>query len=150
MPRTFLCSRPIAACLAAALLALPAHAELDLRNVEIHELANGLTVLLLEDRNFPVVSVQALYRVGARNESIGKTGLAHFVEHMAFRSSQNFPDTGLVSEIYARGGEWHGYTWTDETTYFATLPAKHLETLLRLEAARLARLAIDPAVIDAD
>ena len=120
----------------------PVHAGLDLRNASVDRLDNGLTVILLEDRNFPVASVQMLYRVGARDEVTGKTGLAHFLEHMAFRDSANFPDTGLVSEIYARGGEWHGYTWTDETTYFATVPKEQLDLLLRIEADRMQRLEI--------
>ena len=75
---------------------------------------------------YALVSVQMLYRVGAKHEALGATGLAHFVEHMAFRSSENFPDTELVSSIYAAGGEWHGYTWLDQTTYFATAPREQL------------------------
>ncbi|MDX1403869.1 MAG: insulinase family protein [Woeseiaceae bacterium] len=137
-----------------ALLALSlcgqAVAALDLRNAEVSQLDNGLTVVLLEDSNFPVVSVQMLYRVGARNEVTGKTGLAHFVEHMAFRGTQNFPDTEVVSRIYARGGEWHGYTWTDETTYYATAPKEDLDLLLRIEADRMARLDIDAEEIEAE
>lgn len=123
---------------------------IDLRNATVEHLDNGLTVIMLEDRNFPVASVQMAYRVGARNEVTGLTGLAHFVEHMAFRASENFPDTGLVSNIYARGGEWHGYTWTDLTTYFATVPARELDLLLRIEADRMARLDLSPAVIEAE
>src|SRR5690606_19031923 len=72
-----------------------AAAGLDLRNAVVERLDNGLKVILLEDRNFPVVSTQMLYRVGARDESYGHTGLAHFLEHMAFRDSEHFPDTGL-------------------------------------------------------
>lgn len=127
-----------------------ASAALDLGNASVHRLDNGLTVVLLEDRNFPVVSVQMLYKVGARNEVTGKTGLAHFVEHMAFRATENFPDTGVVSRIYARGGEWHGYTWTDQTTYFATAPKDELDLLLRIEADRMGRLQIDVDDIDAE
>ncbi|MDX1482221.1 MAG: insulinase family protein [Woeseiaceae bacterium] len=129
---------------------LPASAALELHDVRRYTLDNGLTVLLLEDRNFPVVSVQMLYRVGARNEVGGKTGLAHFVEHMAFRATERFPDTGVVSRIYAVGGEWHGYTWTDQTTYFATVPREHRALLLDIEADRLSRLVIDPAAIEAE
>ena len=132
------------------LFASSAWAELDLRNAEVTELDNGMTVILLEDRNFPVVSVQMLYTVGARNESYGETGIAHFVEHMAFRDSENFSDTDVVSSIYARGGEWHGYTWTDETTYFATVPKEHLDLLLRIEADRLARLEISKDDMEAE
>jgi zinc protease len=129
-----------------ALLAIlcggPAVAGMDLRNASVEELGNGMTVILLEDRNFPVVSVQMLYRAGARNESYGQTGIAHFLEHMAFRDTADFPGTGVVSSIYARGGEWHGYTWTDQTTYFATVPKDHVDLLLRIEADRMARLVI--------
>jgi len=131
-------------------LAGAANAEIDLRNASVSHLDNGLTVILLEDRNFPVVSVQSLYRIGARNETTGQTGLAHFLEHMAFRASESFPGTGVVSEIYALGGEWHGYTWLDQTTYFATLPKQNLDTLLRIEAERMYRLTINASDMEAE
>jgi zinc protease len=124
------------------LFAGPADARLDLAAATVERLDNGLTVAVLEDHSFPVVSVQILYRVGARNEQAGATGLAHFLEHMAFRDAENFPGTELVSSIYAVGGEWHGYTWLDQTTYFATAPVKELDLLLRIEADRMARLLI--------
>jgi zinc protease len=132
------------------LVCYPVRAELDLRNATVDRLDNGMAVILLEDRNFPVVSTQMLYRVGARDESYGQTGIAHFLEHMAFRSSENFPDTGLVSSIYAIGGEWHGYTWTDQTTYFATVPKEHLDLLLRIEVDRMTRLRISPDDMEAE
>lgn len=122
--------------------AMPARAELDLRNASVERFDNGFTLILLPDHRFPVASVQMLYRVGARNEVSGKTGLAHFLEHMAFRDSENFPDTDLVSRIYAVGGEWHGYTWTDQTTYYSTVPSENLDLLLRIEADRMTHLKI--------
>jgi len=133
----------------AILVSAPA-AALSLNNAQVYQLDNGLTVILLEDGNFPVASVQMLYKAGARNEITGKTGLAHFLEHMAFRASENFPDTEVVSRIYAQGGEWHGYTWTDQTTYFATVPKEGLQTLLRIEADRMGRLVIDANFIEAE
>lgn len=128
----------------------PASAALDLRNAAVERLDNGLTVILLEDRNFPVASVQMLYRVGARDETTGRTGLAHFLEHMAFRDAENFPDAGFISSITARGGEWHGYTWIDQTTYFATVPKEYLDLLLRIEADRMTRLEISVDDMDAE
>ncbi|HLF30843.1 MAG TPA: pitrilysin family protein, partial [Xanthomonadales bacterium] len=127
------------------IMPVPAFAWLDLSAARIEHLDNGLTLIVLEDHSFPLVSVQALYRVGARNETAGATGLAHFLEHMAFRDSQNFPDSRLVSDIYAVGGEWHGYTWLDQTTYFATAPREHLDLLLRIEADRMARVTLSEA-----
>ncbi len=132
------------------LFPLPASAYLDLAAARLERLDNGLTLIVLEDHTLPVVSVQMLYRVGARNETAGATGLAHFLEHMAFRSAQNFPDTQLVSSIYAVGGEWHGYTWLDQTTYFATAPRQQLDLLLRIESDRMARLDIPEADVLAE
>lgn len=137
----------LVACLAAA---TGAHAALDIRNASRQVLDNGLTLIVLEDRNFPVASVQMLYRVGARDETTGLTGLAHFLEHMAFRSSDHFPGTGLVSSIYGVGGEWHGYTWLDQTTYFATVPREDLDMLLRIEADRMIRLTLSADDMEAE
>lgn len=138
------------ALLVCLFLAGGAHAGLDLRDATVRTLDNGLMVLVLEEPAFPVVSVQMLYRVGARNEVPGLTGLAHFVEHMAFRGSEHFPDTGLVSSIYAVGGEWHGYTYVDQTTYFSTARASELDLLLRIEADRMSGLDIAPDDLPAE
>jgi len=126
------------------LLGIPptALASLDLRDAAVTRLENGLTVMLLEHRGIPAVSVQMLYRVGGRDEQYGGTGVAHFLEHMAFRDSENFPGTDVVGQIYAAGGEWHGYTWVDQTTYFETVPVDHLDLALRIEADRMSRLLI--------
>jgi predicted Zn-dependent peptidase len=126
--------------LALAAAALPA-AGRDL-SPQVERLANGLTVMVLEDHAQPLVSTQVLYRAGGRTEAPGATGLAHFVEHMAFRATENFPETQVVSRIYGAGGEWHGYTWIDQTTYFETLPADRLDLALAIEADRMARLMI--------
>ena len=134
------------------LLLLPGwvFARLDLAGATVERLDNGLTVIVLEEPGFPLVSVQAVYRVGAKHEPVGATGLAHFLEHMAFRSTKNFPDTEVVSSIYAAGGEWHGYTWLDQTTYFATAPVGELDLLLRIEADRMARVLIPAADVEAE
>lgn len=113
---------------------LPAY---DLNQVKIEKLQNGLTVMILEDHAQPVVSSQMLYKVGARNECEGATGLAHFVEHMAFRATKNFPNTDVVSRIYGVGGEWHGYTWIDQTTYFETVPVEYFDLVLRIQSDRM-------------
>lgn len=134
----------------AAALSSPALAEIDLARADISRLPNGLTVMLLEDHGFPVVSVQALYKSGSADETAGKTGLAHFLEHLAFRGSRNFPRGAATEAIYNAGGEWHGYTWLDQTTYFATVPKDDLDLLLRIEADRMANVEIDPAAIEAE
>lgn len=135
---------------AALAIATPASAELDLRRADVSHLPNGLTVIMLEDHSFPVVSVQMLYKSGSAAEVTGKTGLAHFLEHLAFRGSANFPKSLATEAIYDAGGEWHGYTAMDQTTYFATMPKDGLELLLKIEADRMARTVIDPASIEAE
>ena len=135
---------------AALTIAAPASAELDLRRADVSHLPIGLTVIMLEDHSFPVVSVQMLYKSGSAAEITGKTGLAHFLEHLAFRGSANFPKAGATEAIYDAGGEWHGYTAMDQTTYFATMPKGGLELLLKIEADRMARTVIDPASIEAE
>jgi zinc protease len=135
---------------AALAIATPVSAELDLRRAAVSHLSNGLTVIMLEDHSFPVVSVQMLYKSGSAAEVTGKTGLAHFLEHLAFRGSANFPNARATEAIYDAGGEWHGYTAMDQTTYFATMPKDGLELLLKIEADRMARTVIDPASIEAE
>ncbi len=132
------------------LLAVSTSAALDLELAQVEVLDNGLTLVVLEEPMLPLVSVQMLYRVGARNEEVGRTGLAHFLEHMAFRATENFPETEVVSSIYAVGGEWHGYTWIDQTTYFETVPREHLELALRIEADRMGRLLIPAQEVSAE
>ena len=133
-----------------AALATPAAAELDLSRAGVSHLDNGLTLIVLEDHSLPVVSTQVIYRSGSRDETAGKTGLAHFMEHLAFRASENFPHAAATAAIYDAGGEWHGYTWLDETAYYATMPSDGLDLLLRIEADRMARVTIDPEAIEAE
>jgi predicted Zn-dependent peptidase len=144
--------RAAAAFLAACALfaGVAAAGAFDLSAARQVRLDNGLRLLILEERALPLVSVQMLYTAGARDESFGGTGLAHFVEHMAFRATERFPDTEVVSSIYAVGGEWHGYTWLDQTTYFETVPRDQLDLALRIEADRMARLLVPAAEVEAE
>ena len=127
-----------------------AAAALDLRQATMDRLDNGLELIVLEEHSLPVVSVQMLYRTGARDEEYGRTGLAHYLEHMAFRATENFPATQVTTRISGVGGEWHGYTWIDQTTYFETLPKDQLDLALRIEADRLGRLLIPEKEVEAE
>lgn len=122
----------------------------DLSKASVEKLENGLTVMILEDRTQPLVSTQVLYKVGSRNECDGTTGLAHFLEHMAFRATKNFPETQVVSRIYAEGGEWHGYTWIDQTTYFETVPLEDLDLVLQIQADRMSNTLINASDVDTE
>jgi zinc protease len=123
-------------------------AKLDLTQASSTVLDNGLQVIVLEEHSLPVVSVQMFYKVGARNEQYGLTGISHYLEHMAFRATENFPGTEVVGRIYAVGGEWHAYTWIDQTIYYDTLPSEHLDLALRIQADRMERLVIPEEMVD--
>lgn len=101
-------------------------------------LDNGLKILLLEDHKSPAVTFQVWYRVGGRNEKDGKSGLAHFLEHMLFKGT---PTTGPeeYSRIIAKnGGRSNAFTTADMTVYFATMSRDKIHIQLELEADRMA------------
>ena len=108
-----------------------AAAALDLRRATMDRLDNGLELIVLEEHSLPGVSVQMLYRTGTRDEEYGRMGFAYYLEHMAFRATENFPVTQVTTRISGVGGEWHGYTWIDhdllrDTTEAATMPTSRL------------------------
>jgi len=104
---------------------------------EKYSLANGLQVILYQDKSIPVVAINLWYRVGSANEKEGRTGFAHLFEHMMFQGSQNVPKEGHFRYIEEAGGSLNGSTSIDRTNYFETLPANYLELALWLESDRM-------------
>jgi zinc protease len=102
-----------------------------------YELDNGLTVILHEDNSDPLVHVDVTYHVGSGREEIGKSGFAHFFEHMMFQGSENVGDEQHFKIVSDAGGTVNGTTNTDRTNYFETVPANQLEKMLWLEADRM-------------
>ena len=101
------------------------------------KLSNGLTVLLHEDHSDPVVNVMVTYKVGSNRESIGKSGFAHFFEHMMFQGSKHVGDEEHFKMVSTAGGDMNGFTERDRTVYFETLPSNYLEMALWLESDRM-------------
>jgi zinc protease len=120
------------------------------QNVEEHKLDNGLTVLLKEDHSAPVATVWAWYRVGSRNEQPGRTGISHWVEHMLFKGTPNWPKGRIMRAISAVGGECNGFTSQDETVYLASVPCDHIELPLEIEADRMTNAVFDPAEVESE
>ena len=106
-------------------------------------LPNGLNVVFLEDHSTPIVHLQMWYHVGSKNERPGRTGFAHFFEHMMFKGSKNVEAEGHPSYISSVGGQSNAYTNEDATVFWETVPAQHLPLVLWLEADRMASLRID-------
>ncbi|MEO6670633.1 MAG: pitrilysin family protein [Ferruginibacter sp.] len=104
---------------------------------EKYLLPNGLTVILLEDHSDPLVHVDVTYHVGSAREEIGKSGFAHFFEHMMFQGSDHVGDDQHFKLITAAGGTLNGSTNLDRTNYFETVPSNQMEKMLWLEADRM-------------
>ena len=101
------------------------------------QLENGLTVLLHEDNSDPLAHVDITYHVGSGREEVGKSGFAHFFEHMMFQGSENVADEQHFKVVTDSGGTLNGTTNTDRTNYFETVPANQLEKMLWLESDRM-------------
>ncbi len=104
---------------------------------EKYKLPNGLTIMIHEDHSDPMVNVQVTYKVGSDRESIGKSGFAHFFEHMMFQGSSHVKDEEHFHLVSAAGGDMNGNTTRDRTVYFETLPSNQIELALWLEADRM-------------
>ena len=111
--------------------------------VETHILDNGLTILTKELHHVPLVSHWVWYRVGSRNETKGKTGISHWVEHMQFKGTPKYPVNVLDQAISRDGGVWNAMTSLDWTTYFETLPSHKIDIALDLEADRMLNSLFD-------
>ena len=110
-------------------------------NFERFELDNGLRVIVHEDKSTPMVVLDVMYDVGARDEHPDKTGFAHLFEHLMFGGSINIPS--YDEPLQMAGGENNAYTTNDLTNYYCQLPAENIETAFWLESDRMLSLAFD-------
>lgn len=113
-------------------------------------LPNGLTLVTEERHTAPVVSFWVGYRVGSRNEPPGLTGVAHWIEHMLFKPTAQFPEAERDRLISREGGASNAFTWLDGTAYFATLPTASADLMLRIEADRMGNSVFDPQVTETE
>ena len=104
---------------------------------EKYKLPNGLTIILHEDHSDPIVHVDVTYHVGSSRETPGKSGFAHFFEHMLFQKSDHVAEDEFFNILQEVGGRVNGNTEYDRTKYFETVPSNYLETALWLEADRM-------------
>ncbi len=101
-------------------------------------LPNGLTILVLENHKAPVANFNVIYRVGSRNEQVGKTGLSHLLEHLMFRGTKKLKPEEFSNIIQENGGEDNAFTAEDLTLYFEIINRDHLDVPIALEADRMA------------
>ena len=113
-------------------------------------LPNGLLVLLKEIHTAPLISHWIWYRVGSRDEQPGLSGISHWVEHMQFKGTPQFPASQLDREISRLGGHWNAFTTPDWTAFFETLPTAHIDLALRIEADRMINSQFDPLEVETE
>ena len=104
---------------------------------EKYMLQNGLTIIIHEDHSDPIVHTDVTYHVGSAREELGRSGFAHFYEHMMFQGSDHVGDEQHFKIVSAAGGTLNGTTNTDRTNYFETMPSNQLEVALWLESDRM-------------
>ncbi|MDP9075806.1 MAG: insulinase family protein [Bacteroidota bacterium] len=102
-----------------------------------YDLPNGLHVVLHQDSKAPVVAVTVMYHVGSKNEVAGRTGFAHFFEHLLFEGSDNIKRGEFMKIVSANGGQNNANTTQDRTFYFEVFPSNQLETGMWLESERM-------------
>jgi zinc protease len=132
----------IAAVLIAVGTALPAFGQ----SIQVTEkvLSNGLKVLLKEDHKSPVVTFQIWYKVGSRNERLGRTGLSHLLEHLMFKGSKKYGPKQFSQTVQRNGGNDNAFTSKDYTAYFENFAADRVQIAVDLESDRMQNLLIKP------
>lgn len=114
--------------------------------VEKYTLPNGLTVILHEDHGIPMVAFHQWFRVGSSHEKPGRTGLAHFFEHLMFKGTEKWPNIDAV--VNGHGGSFNAFTSRDYTGYYAIMPSSKLDTIVDIEADRMVNLNFDVDAIE--
>ncbi|MEO1793619.1 MAG: pitrilysin family protein, partial [Pseudomonadota bacterium] len=128
--------------MATTALAPTAQAETPGREVAQFKLDNGMKVVVVPDTRAPVVTHMVWYRVGAADEPRGKSGIAHFLEHLMFKSTKNIA-SGEFSKIVSRlGGQDNAFTSQDATAYFQRISKDRLKTVMEMEADRMVNLRL--------
>ena len=113
-----------------------------------YTLPNGLHVILHQDNSAPVITTGVMYHVGSKDEQVGKTGFAHFFEHLLFEGTENIKRGEWFKIVSSNGGSNNANTTTDRTYYYETFPSNNLELGLWMESDRLRQPIINQIGVD--
>ena len=113
-----------------------------------YTLPNGLHVILHQDNSAPVITTGVMYHVGSKDEQVGKTGFAHFFEHLLFEGTENIKRGEWFKIVSSHGGSNNANTTTDRTYYYETFPSNNLELGLWMESDRLRQPVINQIGVD--
>ena len=116
--------------------------------MEKYVLGNGLRLILVKNERLPIFSYQTFFDVGGRFETQGLTGATHFLEHMMFKGSRNYPDGAFDSLIEKNGGSANAYTSFDSTVYYENAPVDILEEVIKVEGDRMSSPNLLPELFE--
>jgi zinc protease len=111
-------------------------------NPETFTLDNGMQVVVITNRRAPVVTHHVWYRIGSADSPVGKSGLAHFLEHLMFKGTETMESGEFSREVARNGGNENAFTGPDYTGYFQTIARDRLELVMRMEADRMTNLIL--------
>lgn len=112
-----------------------------------YALENGMEVVVIEDHRAPIVTHMVWYRIGAADEPVGKSGIAHFLEHLMFKGTEAVPDAIFSEVIEANGGNDNAFTSQDYTAYYQQVAVDRLPLMMEMEADRMRGLILDDAAM---
>ena len=115
----------------------------DAARASMHKLDNGMDVVVIPDHHAPVVTHMAWYRVGAADEQPGVSGIAHFLEHLMFKATENMASGEFSKTIARLGGQHNAFTSQDVTAYFQRIARDRLPTVMKMEAERMTKLRLE-------
>jgi zinc protease len=130
-----------AALIGAALLASAAAQSAESKVADF-TLPNGLELVVIPDHRAPVVTHMIWYKVGAADETLGKSGLAHFLEHLMFKGTAKHPASEFSQVVARLGGQENAFTGADYTGYFQRVPSEQLKSVMEFEADRMTGLVL--------
>ena len=113
-------------------------------------LENGMQIVVVEDRRAPVVTHMVWYKVGGADEPIKKSGIAHFLEHLMFKGTTNYPDGEFSKIVASLGGQENAFTSQDYTAYYQRVSKEHLPLLMKMEADRMTNLILSDDAVNTE
>ncbi|MDH3667245.1 MAG: insulinase family protein [Paracoccaceae bacterium] len=139
-------TRPIAFLVALGLLLAQPLARAEPKVTDF-QLDNGMDVVVIEDHRAPVVTHMVWYRIGSADEPWGRSGIAHFFEHLMFKATKNMPDGAFSKTVASNGGSDNAFTSYDYTGYFQRIAADRLDLVMGMEADRMKNLVLSDQVV---
>ncbi len=118
--------------------------------VTTFELSNGMQVVVVEDHRAPVLQHMVWYKAGSADEPLGESGVAHFLEHLLFKATDNLESGELSATVAANGGRDNAFTSYDYTGYFQRVAADRLELMMRMEADRMVNVRLTERDIETE